>query len=126
MRGERLGIVSLRLDAFYCVLVGLLVAASAAVSAPHVGLAAPVVATLGVVVVAWGVLVWVLTSRLPLVRALQLVAAANVVAALGLTVVSTWLVGVVVVLTVVVVAVDVAAFAATQGVARRRLLQSSC
>jgi hypothetical protein len=119
--GQRLGRLSLRLDAVYCAVVGLVVAVTSGLTADAVNLPTTVVAALGAAVTVWGGAVWWLTSALPLRTALRVVVPANVVAAAGLGAVSVTMASAVVVLTLVAVAVDVAAFATSQAVALRRL-----
>ncbi|MBB5119296.1 hypothetical protein [Streptomyces eurocidicus] len=120
MSGSRLGLLSLRVDALYCLLVGLLIASTAPLTATTVQLPALVVVSIGGAVVLWAGVVWWLSLR-PLTGSLRLVLAANALAACVLAAVSVVAASVLVLLTLVAVAIDVAAFAGSQIVALRRL-----
>jgi hypothetical protein len=120
MSGSRLGQFSLRADALYCLLVGLLIAATAPLTATAVRLPALVVGGIGAAVVLWAGVVWRLSLR-PSAGNLRLVIVANVLAACVLAAVSVAAASVLVLLTLVAVAIDVAGFAGSQIVALRRL-----
>lgn len=120
MSGNRLGRLSLRADALYCLLVGLTVASTAPFTANAVGLPALVVAGIGGAVVLWAGVVWRLSLR-PSTGNLRLVLTANALAACALAAVSLAAASVFVLLTLVTVAMDVAGFAGSQAVALRRL-----
>ncbi|MGX1576253.1 hypothetical protein ACX12M_09610 [Cellulosimicrobium cellulans] len=121
MVGERLGLLSLRLDAAYCLVLGVVVAALAPSWAPALRVPVPVLAGLGVAVVVWaGAVVW-MSARLPLRAALRTVMVANVVAAAAVAAFSATTAGVLVLLAVLAVAADVGLFAGSQAVALRRL-----
>ncbi|MFB7225363.1 hypothetical protein [Streptomyces sp. NPDC056227] len=112
--------MSLRVDALYCLLVGLLIASTAPLTATTVQLSALVVVSIGGAVVLWAGVVWWLSLR-PLAGSLRLVLVANALAACVLAAVSVVAASVLVLLTFVAVAIDVAAFAGSQIVALRRL-----
>ncbi|MEW1830381.1 hypothetical protein [Streptomyces sp. NPDC088196] len=120
MSGNRLGRLSLRADALYCLLVGLTVAATAPLTATAVGLPARVVVGIGAAVVLWSGVVWWL-SRRPSTWNLRLVLTANTLAACVLAGVSTTAASMLVLLTLVAVATDVAGFAGSQVIALRKL-----
>ena len=119
--GERIGTLSLRLDAGSCVILG----AAVAVEAPFVAATLPLpvwaVVAVGVAVMLWAGLVLLLLARLPLRSALRLVMTANLFASLAVAAVSLGGATVLVVLAVLAIAVDIALFAGSQAVALRRL-----
>ncbi|MFT2016920.1 hypothetical protein ACMA1D_13885 [Streptomyces sp. 796.1] len=112
--------MSLRADALYCLLVGLLVASTAPLTATAVRLPEGVVLGIGLAVVVWAGLVWRLSLR-PAAGGLRLVLVANVVAACALAVASVTAASVLALLTLATVAADVAGFAGSQVLALRRL-----
>lgn len=119
--GDRFGRWSLRLDAAYCAVLGVLVAAGCGRIADAVAFPPLVIAAAGVAVVVWaGGILWML-SRLPLRLALRLVMTANVLAAVAVGFVSVAAATALIVLAVLAVAVDIALFAASQAVALRAL-----
>lgn len=121
MNGERLGRLSLRIDAVYCLVVGLAVAISAPFLTPAVALPAPLMVAIGVAVVVWAGLVERMRARLPLARALRIVLAGNIAATLAVAAVSVTGAALVAVLVILSVAVDIALFAGSQAIALRRL-----
>ncbi|ARU50676.1 putative membrane protein YkgB [Cellulosimicrobium cellulans] len=121
MSGDRLGLLSLRLDAAYCLVLGAVVAALAPSWAPALGVPVPVVAGIGVAVVLWAAVVAWMTARLRLRVALRTVMVANVVAAAAVAAFSATTAGALVLLAVLAVAADVGLFAGSQAVALRRL-----
>lgn len=120
MSGSRLGRLSLRADAFYCLLVGVVVASTAPLTAPAVRLPTLVVVGIGGAVVLWSGVVWRLSLR-PSIGSLRLVLLANLLAACVLAVASVTAASVLVLLTLAAVAADVAGFAGSQIVALKRL-----
>jgi hypothetical protein len=84
MTGRRLGVLSLRLDALYCAVLGAGVIAGAPFFAPRIGLPAGVVVAVGAAVVVWAVAVAWMAVRLPLRPVLRVVTVANLVAAAGI------------------------------------------
>ncbi|MEX3105518.1 MULTISPECIES: hypothetical protein [unclassified Streptomyces] len=124
MSGSRLGLLSLRIDAFYCLLVGLVIASSAPLTAAAVGLPARVVVGIGGATVLWAGIVWVL-SRRPLAGSLRLVLVANALVACVLAAVSVAAASALVLLALVALALDVAAFAGSQVLALRRLARET-
>lgn len=119
--GDRFGRWSLRLDAAYCAVLGVLVAVGCGQIADAVAFPPLVIAAAGVAVVVWaGGILWML-SRLPLRLALRLVMTANVLAAIAVGFVSVAAATALIVLAVLAVAVDIALFAASQAVALRAL-----
>lgn len=119
--GARLGRWSLRIDAAYCAVLGVGVAAFAAPIAEGIALSPTLIAAIGVAVVVWaGAVLWML-ARLPLRTALRLVMVANLLAAVAVSFASAAAATLLAVLTALAVAIDVAAFAGSQWVAIRRL-----
>ena len=121
MSGDRLAHLSLRLDAIYCLAVGLVVAAasswaSTAAEVPRALLLAAGLATAG-----WGVLVWWLASRRPPRPSTQWVMVANIAASGALALTGAVAHTSALALGALVLSVDVAAFALSQGVALRRM-----
>ncbi len=119
--GERIGRLSLRLDAAYCTVLGIGLAAAAPFIAGPLLLPVVAVVAIGVAVAVWAGLVLLLLARLPLRAALRYVLSANVVAAVGVAAFSTTGASVLLLLAVLAVAVDVALFAGSQAVALHRL-----
>ncbi|MCC5577460.1 hypothetical protein IMZ11_17695 [Microtetraspora sp. AC03309] len=120
MPGSQLGRLSLRADAVYCLVVGLIVAATAPLTTTTVQLPALVIAAVGSGVVLWAGVVWWLSFR-PLRDGLRLVLAANVLAASVLAAVSFAAASIVVLMTFLAIAIDVGGFAASQIVALKRM-----
>lgn len=121
MSGERLGRLSLRLDAGYCVVLGVAMAIAAPLLLPVLQVPAPTIVLAGVAVMIWGGAVVWMVARLPLRVALRVVLAANVSAACALATYSTAVAGPLLILSVLAIAADVGLFASSQGVALRRL-----
>lgn len=119
MKGVKLGRWSLRLDAAYCLLVGAGLAVASGTLAGPAGVPSWVLLAAGAATAAWGALLTWLPSRVPLRRALRLVMLVNIVTAAALAVSSAALAGLFVTLGALAIAVDVAAFAVSQGVALR-------
>lgn len=113
--------LSLRLDALYCLVVGAAVAASAPALSGAIALPVPAIFIAGLLVVVWAAAVELMRRRLPLSVALWTVMAANVVATVAVAVVSLTAAAVVAVLAVLAVAVDVSLFAGSQAIALRRI-----
>lgn len=121
MNGERLGTISLRLDAVYCLILGAIVAASSTVIATVVDLPALVILLAGLAVMGWAGLVEWMRSRLDLRVALRWVLIANVVATLAVALVSMTAATVLAVLAILAISVDIALFAGSQALALGRL-----
>lgn len=113
--------LSLRLDALYCLVVGVAVAASAPALPGAVALPAPAIFIAGLLVVVWAGAVELMRCRLPLAVALWTVMAANFVATVAVAVVSLTAAAVVAALTILAIAVDVSLFAGSQAIALRRI-----
>lgn len=119
--GEKFGRWSLRLDAAYCVLLGLGVAVFSGKIAEGVAFSPVLIAAAGIVVVVWaGGILWML-ARLSLRTALRLVMVANLLAAVAVAFASAAAATLLVVAAVVTVAVDIALFATSQAIALRAL-----
>ena len=115
--GEKFGRWSLRLDAAYCVLLGLGVAVFSGKIAEGVAFSPVLIAAAGIVVVVWaGGILWML-ARL----SLRLVMVANLLAAVAVAFASAAAATLLVVAAVVTVAVDIALFATSQAIALRAL-----
>ena len=121
MTGHGLGLLSLRIDALYCGVLGVGVLVGAQRVAPAVALPTAVVASLGAAVLVWAAAVAVMVVRLPLRPVLRVVAVANLVAGAVIAAFSIAAAGALVVLALLAIAVDVVAFAASQALALSRL-----
>ncbi|MDO5082839.1 MAG: hypothetical protein Q4D89_05500 [Arachnia propionica] len=116
---DRLGRWSLRLDAGYCTVLGIVLACSAGWVARAVAIPPSLVAAVGVAVVVWAAgIVWML-RRLRLTSALRIVMVANTVAAVAVSLVSVTAATPLAMIAVLTVAIDVALFAVSQAVALR-------
>lgn len=119
--GERIGRLSLRLDAAYCTVLGI----GVALSAPSISIALPLPAWafvgIGTAVVLWAGLILLMLARLPIHTALLLVMIANLLAAVVVSAVSVMGAAVLVVVAGLAIAVDIALFAGSQAFALRRL-----
>lgn len=119
--GRRFGTWSLRLDAAYCLILGLLVVGMAPQIATVIALPRLLLLATGVSVVAWAVLVLWMSARIRVRRALQIVLAVNIIATLLIATASVTAASAVVVLVVLATALEVALFAASQAIAIRAL-----
>lgn len=119
MNGQRLGNLSLRLDAAYCVVLGIIVVLASTQIAQTIALPTPIVVVTGVVVAAWGL--WVEWMRRHLERrlALRVVMIANIVATMAIALVSLVAATFFSILVIISIAVDVALFAGSQAAALR-------
>lgn len=114
MTGERLGRLSLRIDAAYCAIVGFGVIATAPLLEDLLALSSMVLIVVGALTVVWsGGLCWLLV-RVPLLVALRIVAAANILAAAALAVFSSLAATVPLSIALVALAIDIAIFAGSQ------------
>ncbi|MFC0600010.1 hypothetical protein ACFFHI_16750 [Streptomyces palmae] len=112
--------MSLRADALYCLLVGVLVASTAPLTGPALRLPTLAVAAIGGAVVLWSGVVWRLSLR-PSMGSLRLVLVANLLSTCVLAIASVTAASVLVLLTLAAFAADVAGFAGSQFVALKRL-----
>lgn len=119
--GERIGRLSLKLDAAYCAVLGIGVAVAAPAIDDSYALPAPLIVAAGLAVAAWALLVILMLRRLALRTALRSVLAVNVVAALVVAGVSVTGTATLAVLAAIAIACDIALFAGSQAVALRRL-----
>lgn len=119
--GDRIGRLSLRLDAAYCTLLGGGVALAAPAIASSLPLPVWALTAAGVTVLLWAGLILVMLTRLQLRTALRLVMVANALAALAIAAVSVLGATLLVLAAVLVVAVDIGLFAGSQAFALRRL-----
>lgn len=124
MKGQRLGMLSLRLDAIYCLILGTVVAASLPAISTTVALPAVVILAAGVAVVLWAGLVEWMRAKLDLRLALRIVMIANIAATLAVALVSFTAAAFLAVLVILAVAVDIALFAGSQALALGRLRTS--
>lgn len=120
MSGERLGKWSLRLDAIYCLLLGVTLAVVAPFVESRVSIPLDVLRVVGLAVASWGAFVWWAAMVRPLRSVLRLVMVANLLASVALA--ATGLVAEPVVLTAaaLVLSVDVGVFAISQRVALQK------
>lgn len=125
MTGDRLARASLRLDAIYCISLGILVGAMAPVATNPVGLPVVLLVGAGIATALWGVYVWRASRSQPLRTSARLVMIANIVASAGLAVTGLVAGTTVLALAAGVLAVDVAAFAVSQGIALRLMQRAS-
>jgi len=121
INGRTLGIWSLRIDAAYCLILGLVVGVGASRIASVLHLPATLIAVTGVVVAMWAALVLWMVARMRIRLALRLVMGVNVLAAALIALASLTATSVLVAIAVAAVALDVALFAMSQAVAIRRL-----
>lgn len=113
--------LTLRLDAAYCLLVGAGVFCCAGPLAQLLRLPGGALLAAGAVTALWGAGVAWMSARMPLRHALRLVLAVNVAASAAVAVFSTSVAGLLLALVVLAFALDIAAFAVAQGLALRRL-----
>ncbi|OYO25260.1 hypothetical protein CGZ93_02110 [Enemella dayhoffiae] len=121
MTGERLARLSLRFDAAYCIVVGLVVAASSSFASAAVALPMPLLVGIGGITALWGGYVCHASATRPIRARTRLVMIADLVASAGLALTGALAGTTVLTLATLALAVDVAAFAVSQGVALRRL-----
>lgn len=119
LNGHVLGTWSLRLDAGYCAVLGVIIA----VTAPHltmsIALPMPLLVAIGVIVAVWaGLALWML-ARLSLRRALLLVLGVNTVATVLISVAAFGVASADAMIPVLAIALSVALFAVSQAVALR-------
>lgn len=119
--GERIGRLSLQLDAAYCTVVGAGVALGAPAVASSISAPAWVFVVAGATVVLWAGLIVAMMKRLRLRTALRLVMTANLLAALAVAAVSTLGATLLILMAVLTVAVDITLFAGSQALALRRM-----
>ncbi|MFJ2552724.1 hypothetical protein [Microbacterium sp. NPDC087591] len=118
---RRLGIWSLRLDAAYCLILGVLVAAAAPQIATVMRVPLPLLFAAGIIVVVWACAVLWMVSRLRLAPALRLVLGVNIVATALIGAASVVAETPVIAIVVLAVALEVALFAVSQAIAVRGL-----
>lgn len=121
MTGDRLAYLSLRFDAIYCIILGLVVAVTAPFAANAVALPPALLIGVGSATFAWGVYVWRASRQRPIRTSARLVMVANIVASLGLAATGIVAGTTVLALAAFALAIDVAAFAVSQGLALRRI-----
>lgn len=125
MTGQRLGMLSLRLDALYCLVLGSAVALLAPSVSSSVVLPPPLIVGTGVAVVLWAALVEWMRATLDLRLALRIVMAANIVATALVALVSFTAAAVLAVLAILAIAIDIGLFAGSQAFALGRLRTNS-
>ena len=121
INGRSLGIWSLRLDAAYCLVLGVFVAGMASQIAAVVALPPSLLFATGVIVAVWAGLVLWMVARLRIRLALRLVMGVNVLAAALIAAAALTAASSLVALFVLAIAVDVALFALSQAIAIRKL-----
>lgn len=118
---QRLGTWSLRLDAVYCAVLGIFVAAQARAVTGLVALPEPLVATIGVIVVLWAGLIVLMLAKLSLVLALRIVMSVNGVAAVAVALTTLAAESTAAGLLVASIALEILIFAVSQALALRWL-----
>ncbi len=119
--GRALGTWSLRIDAAYCLILGVFVAAAAPQITTALALPVPLLIATGGIVAVWaGTVLW-MVIRLTLRRALHLVMGANILAAALIAVTSLTAASTLAIVAVLAIALDVALFAISQLIAIRKL-----
>lgn len=119
--GRALGTWSLRIDAAYCLILGIFVAAAAPQIATAVALPVPLLIATGGIVAVWaGTVLW-MVARLTLRRALHLVMGVNILAAALIAIASLTAASTLAIIAVLAIALDVALFATSQLIAIRKL-----
>ncbi|MFF3731236.1 hypothetical protein ACFYXM_13190 [Streptomyces sp. NPDC002476] len=121
INGRKLGVWSLRLDAAYCLVLGVFVAVTAPQIVTVVELPLPLLFATGVVVAIWSGLVLWMVSRLQIRLALKLVMGVNIVATALIAAASLTAATSVIVIAVLAIALEVALFAVSQAIAIRTL-----
>lgn len=121
MTGTRIARISLRVDAEYCLALGLLIALSAPLTSTSVALHPLLLVGAGVLTAIWGCYVWTAARAQPLRSRTRLVMIANIAASAALAATGLFAETAVLFVAALVLAVDVAAFAVSQGVALRRM-----
>lgn len=125
MTGDRLARLSLRFDAIYCIVLGLVVAVAAPFAANGVALSPALLIGVGGATLLWGAYVWRASHQRPIRTSARLVMVANIVASLGLATTGIVAGTTVLALAAFTLAIDVAAFAVSQGIALRRIKGSA-
>ncbi|WP_134325211.1 hypothetical protein [Cumulibacter soli] len=121
MKGQRLGMLSLRLDALYCLVLGAAVAVASSAISSALALPTGVILAIGISVVLWAGFVEWIRRTLDLRLALRIVMIANIAATLAVALVSFTAAAFFAVLGVLAVSVDIALFAGSQAFALGRL-----
>ncbi|MGV2985060.1 hypothetical protein ACNPNP_15275 [Microbacterium sp. AGC85] len=121
MTGDRLARLSLRFDAIYCIALGLVVAVTAPFAANAVALPPALLIGVGSATLVWGAYVWRASRQRPIRTRARLVMIANIVASVGLAATGIVAGTTALALAAFAVAIDVAAFAFSQGLALRRI-----
>lgn len=120
MTGQTLGLGSLRLDAAYCLILGVAVAAAGKI-AGVIALPESLLFATGGIVVVWAGLVFWMAGRVPMKIALRVVMGVNIVATALIAAASVTAASWFVVAVVLAIAIEVGLFAVSQAVAIRRL-----
>lgn len=125
MTGDRLAHLSLRFDAIYCIVLGLVVAVTPPFAASGVALSPALLIGVGAATFLWGAYVWRASLQRPIRTSARLVMVANIVASLALATTGIVAGTTVLALAAFALAIDVAAFAVSQGIALRRIKGSA-
>lgn len=113
--------LSLRIDAIYCMVLGIAIAGTAPHTVTRVAVALAVLMVVGVGVFAWGGYVGWASRQQPMRTSTRFVLIANIAASLALAATGAVSGATVLALASIVLTIDVAAFAVSQGVALRRM-----
>lgn len=119
--GQRLGMRGLRLDALYCLVLGISLTVMSSTIEAAIALPVPLIVVAGVAVVLWAGLVEWMSATLNLRLALRIVMVANIAATCTVALVSLTAAAVVAVLVILAVAAEIAVFAGVQALALGRL-----
>lgn len=123
--GRKLGTWSLRLDAAYCLILGVLVTSTAPHIARVVAIPLPLLLVSGVVVAVWAGFVLLMVARMRLRPALVSVMGVNIIATVLIVAASLTAASTLAAIAVLAIAFDVAVFATSQAVAIRGLRKAS-
>lgn len=125
MTGDRLARLSLRFDAVYCIVLGLVVAVTTPFTTSGLALPPALLIGIGGATFVWGAYIWRASYQRSIRTSARLVMVANIVASAGLATTGIVAGTTVLALAAFALAIDVAAFAVSQGIALRRIKGST-
>jgi len=120
MKAHKIGIISLLFDAIYCITVGIGIMLAATYVAPIIGIPVLLTIAIGCATTVWGIGIVGMMRTIPLATALTTVMIVNIMSTIAVATFSATLAGVGVPFTVLAFALDIAAFAVSQGWALAR------